>query len=70
MARWLAVLLAAALLGGAVLSCQPLPDRHVGVGECRTCLGTGRFGKGTCPTCQGLGFIRFRSNYPVIDPYR
>lgn len=67
---WKAVLVVLVLMACLVASCRPLEPDYVSHGSCAICDGTGRFGEKICPSCQGLGYIRVRYAYPVIEPIK
>ena len=65
----IAALAAALILGSCMLaSCGPPQTREYCMGTCVVCGGSGVFRGQSCPSCRGLGYVRVRYSYPVIDP--
>jgi len=70
LARLLLLAVAALLLVSLLQSCQPVEPEYYTHGACSLCDGTGQFGERSCPSYRGLGIVRVRYSYPVIEPIK
>ena len=66
----LGLLLAALLVLCASCTAPPSGDEEFAVGKCAVCQGSGMCFRSCCPSCRGLGYVRVKYSYPVIEPVK